>query len=172
MREYKTDSQISLCMDRVGEDEYNEVRAVRALFQVVKRGGEENICGNVDASFTPTGKARLSDFTAREKGRVASYEQISSALALYRTISLFECGLSASRCDFYKLNWEVIVKHKETGLELALGEWKGGFSIRTVARSAKELPAAYVRDVERLLTLLASPTMPIGYDGTIAGSIA
>lgn len=101
-----------------------------------------------------------------------SYEQISSALALYRTISLFECGLNSSNVDFYKMNWQIVLRHKKTSIMLGLGEWKGAFQIFTPFDNMKNINRKYKIDVEELLTLLASPTMTIGYDGTVAGTVA
>lgn len=107
-----------------------------------------------------------------DKTKTQSWEQISSALALYRSISLFECGLNTDHCDFYKFNWQIILVNKETNINLALGEWKGAFQIFTPYTSMQNVNAKYKSDVEELLTLLVSPTMTIGYDGTVAGTVA
>lgn len=128
------------------------------------------LCGNLQIVYDTNGIATLTDEHNRTK--ISSYKQISSALALYRTITLFECGLNSDEVDFYKCNWRVKLTHKKTNTVLALSEWKGAFQIFTPFYDMKGVSEEYKHDVEELLTLLASPTMTIGYDGTVAGTIA
>ena len=163
-QQYVTDGKLSVCMERVGKTEYEQRDDIRARFEVFD--GDTALCGNVRAVFDTNGKATL-------KGDgIPAYEQISSALALYRCISLFETGVNNGHADFYKMNWMITVKHQDTGEYLGLGEWKGGFQIFTRAHTYSDLPKSFIEDVEQLLTFLVSPTMPIGYDGTVAGSVA
>ena len=129
------------------------------------------LCGNIRIEFE-NNVAALKDFSTRTNTATPAYFQISSALALYRTISLFECGLNPERVDFYKMNWEVILRHQTTGILLALGEWKGGFQIFTPYTKVSEINNDYKKDAEELLTLLVSPKLTIGYDGTVAGKVA
>lgn len=167
---YKTQPQYTI--DRVDDKEYKKNSEAKKPFEVFT-GEDSGLCGNVKVYFKRNKATLTSDYDFwKNNDYMSSYKQISSALALYRSISLFKCGLNASECDFYKVNWFIKLKHKETGLILGLGEWKGGFQIFTPAYSLKELPKAYIKDVERLLTQLVSPKMPIGYDGTVAGSVA
>lgn len=128
------------------------------------------LCGNVAVVFDDDNIALLTD--KHDKTRKRSYRQISSALALYRTISLFECGLNSNNMDFYKMNWQVLLKHRETNVVIGLGEWKGGFQIFTPYIKEIDLNPKYKADAEELLTLLVSPDMTIGYGGTIAGTVA
>jgi hypothetical protein len=170
---YVTDSKLKVVMERVDRD--TDTRVHLENFEVVTER-EGSTCGNVRVVFDKKGNAKLSDIDSyREdeaKGYIDSYRQISSALALYRTISYFQCGLSADDCDFYKLNWLVKLRHKKTGKLLHLGEWKGGFQIFTEAGSLKDLPKQFIKDTESFLTHLASKDFTIGYDGTVAGSVA
>ena len=135
----------------------------------------ESTNGNVTVRFIKN-NARLGDYfdidASRNPNMVPSYAQISSALALYRTISLFECGINKHMCDHWKVNWNVVLKHEETGGVLVLSEWTGGFAISTPFDGVKYLDQNYKRDAEELLTLLVSPSMTIGYDGTVAGTVA
>lgn len=161
---YITDG--SLNFDRY--DDYNLKHQIREKWQVENKANCK-LCGNLRVTFD-NNVATLTD--KYNHADIASYKQISSALALYRTISLFECGLNSENMDFYKMNWQVILTHKETYVTLGLGEWKGAFQIFTPYHDMKNINEKYKLDVEKLLTLLASPTMTIGYDGTIAGTVA
>lgn len=170
-RKYITDSQIDVCMERLDDNKLQLAQDIIERFEV-ENEADPTLCGNVRVTYLES-EAVLTDFLCEEKeGQTTSYEQISSALALYRTISLFQCGLSAGRADFYKLNWMVVLKHKETGKYLGLGEWKGGFQIFTEGQNLSKLSKTFIHDAEELLTLLASPDCPIGYDGVVAGSVA
>lgn len=89
-------------------------------------------------------KAKLISFTDLDyKNSKQAYIQISSALALYRIISLFHCGINSENCDYYKMNWYVGLKHRD-GL-LGLGEWKGGFQIFTEASEIDQLSDQFIR---------------------------
>jgi len=165
MTKYLTDSTLEF--ERHNDSELKE--KIKQKWEVIDGEYASSLCGNVNVNYVD-GKANLSEnFFA---SGTPSFMQMSSALALYRTISLFECGLNSSVVDFYKSNWQVNLKHKETYIELALGEHKGAFKIFTPFMSAKSINEKYKADVEELLTLLASPTMTINYDGTVAGTYA
>ena len=131
--------------------------------------GRYDLCGNVRVEFK-NGKANLTDDYNDENTQ--SGEQISSALALYRMVSWFECSNDSEYCDFYKMNWSIKLKHKKTGNVLGLGEWKGGFQIFTEEYNTKTLSKEFIKDAEELLTILVHENFTINYDGTIAGSIA
>ena len=148
---------------------------VKSKWTVEKTCSARMMCGNIRANFRAN-VANLTDLmhfmdTMNDETVTSSYEQISSALALYRSVSLFECGISGEE-DFYKQNWTVDLKHKKTGVCLSLGEWKGGFQIFTPYLSIEEVNPEFKTDAEELLTLLVSPTLTIGYDGTVAGCVA
>lgn len=160
---YTTDG--SLCLDRC--DDEIEKGIIRQKWTVSTETPNSMMCGNIRVTFDNF-KASLDN----DELSTSSYMQISSALALYRTISLFECGLSTSSVDFYKMNWQINLQHNETGKTLGLGEWKGGFQIFTPYTTIKDVPAQYKKDTEELLSLLVSPTLTIGYDGTVAGTVA
>ena len=178
MRNYVTDSKISAFMKRISNEMDDRLKNnIRNNWEVITSNYPEEYCGNISAYFNKkTGKCKLSgdmsDNLYKDENFVSSYDQISSALALYRTIALFECGLDSSLCDFYKLNWEVIIRHKATGEYLMLGEWKGGFNIRMKCGIVDDLPNGFKKSVESLLNYLTSEKMTINYDGTIAGSVA
>lgn len=170
-RVYKTDSQIEFFMERLGNKSETLKSKFRTIFSAVEHPAMLNTCGNVRVSFTRAGKAKLSAASSSD-GTVASYVQISSALALYRAVSVFETGLSPARHDFYKMNWSICLLHKPSGEYLVLGEWKGGFQIFTQASAVKQLPKSFVKDVEAFLTWFVSNKVSIGYDGVVAGSVA
>lgn len=161
---YITDG--SLKFDR--HDDYDLKKQVKEKWQVIDKSNC-TLCGNLRVTFDKN-IATLTDQYSFE--HIQSYRQISSALALYRTISLFECGLNPTIVDFYKMNWQIILEHKETKILLAIGEWKGAFQIFTPYNNMKNINEKYKTDVEELLTLLVSPVLTIGYDGTIAGTVA
>lgn len=161
---YITDG--SLKFDR--HDDYNLKNQIKEKWQVVNQA-DCMLCGNLRVTFD-NNIATLTDHYNFENTQ--SYKQISSALALYRTISLFECGLNPANVDFYKMNWKIVLEHKETNVVLGIGEWKGAFQIFTPYNNMKNINEKYKTDVEELLTLLVSPVLTIGYDGTIAGTVA
>jgi hypothetical protein len=150
-------------------DDYDKKEQIKQKWNVVDTSNSM-MCGNVKVIFDDNNIASLSD--NYDTKQIQSCKQISSALALYRTISLFECGLNSKKVDFYKMNWKVMLEHKETRISLNLGEWKGAFQIFTPYTELGDVNSKYKEDVEELLTLLVSPTMTIGYDGTIAGTVA
>lgn len=175
-RRFKTDKQLTVCMKRLDDGAYSLVRKYTKLFKACGFPKTGSLCGNVRVSFVD-GIAKLTDYsntkyTFNNNGAVASYEQISSPLALYRAISVFKTGVNAKRQDFYKTNWEVVLKHKKTGQYLMLGEWKGGFQIFTSGHKVDALPIEFIKDVEAFLTWFVSKEVPIGYDGVVAGSVA
>lgn len=165
MNPYKTDNSLSFGSREKCREKCNEKEHIKEKWLVTERS---NTCGNVRVSFD-NGNAILSNDGTQY---TPAYYQISSALALYRTISLFECGLNADDVDFYKMNWRVTLKHKMTGNVLCLGEWKGAFQIFTEFYEVDQLDKKFKLDAEELLTLLVSPTLTINYDGTIAGTMA
>lgn len=162
---YVTDS--NLVEDRQGDEMEERKKTVKEKWKLSTRNAMT--CGNITAYFEDS-QAELAEWATG----VRSWWQISSALALYRTISLFECGLSTSRLDFYKMNWYVQLEHKETKQILGLGEWKGAFKIFTGFSRDKDLESypLFKTDAEELLTLLVAPDLTIGYDGTVAGTVA
>lgn len=167
---YVTDSKVQVVTKRLESKHYEAAQAVIDKFEVVVKR-DIDLCGNVRVEFTNS-KAKLVDMGTLKDSKTPDYKQISSALALYRTVALFKCGLNAEDVDFYKMNWSIRLKCKDTGKCLGLGEWKGGFQIFTEAGALKQLPKQFVKNAEALLTLLASNKCPIGYDGVVAGSVA
>lgn len=167
---YKTNEAISELHDRLEDKDYKKAKAIIGKF-TVSNDDSPGLCGNIRVSFSKkNNKAKLSEQGAFGKeDQIPDYQQISSALALYRLIALYKCDVLAKRCDFYKMNWMIILRHPETNQYLGLGEWKGGFQIFTTGAA---LDKKFVKDTEALLTLLASTKCPIGYDGVIAGNVA
>lgn len=140
---------------------------------------EWTVCPNDDASvgghrrcyYTKKGKVTLTNDLLSENEFIQSWKYIPSALALYRAISLFECGTdNPKNVDFYKMNWSITLKHKKTGEYLVLGEWKGGFQI--FSPYEKPTNKAWEKSAIALLEVIGYKKMPIGYDGTVSGSVA
>jgi hypothetical protein len=164
---YVTDSQIEICGERLTEEDILRAQEIAKKFKVNAKS--DGTCGNVRVYFDNNKAMLSSDY---KKDGTPSYRQISSALALYRAVALFKCGLIPKRVDHYKLNWYISLTHKKTKEVLGLGEWKGGFQIFTEATDLKDLSDLFVHDCEQMLTLLVSQKCPIGYDGVVAGSVA
>lgn len=159
-------------MERLSETDYKTKEGFKKIFtQIAKVPKDVMLCGNVRVCFVDDA-AKLGGASRELPGSVSSYEQISSPLALYRAISVFECGVSSKEQDFYKTNWHVLLQHKPSGKYLMLGEWKGGFQIFTDGISVDKLPKKFIKDVEAFLTWFVSNKVPIGYDGVVAGSVA
>ncbi len=101
------------------------------------------------------------------------YRAISSALALYRLICIFPnpkfTELSGS--DGYKMPWEIMLRHKETGEYIGFGEWKGSFNVRGT-KNANEYNEKTLTDFVKLVGLILSNKSPHPYDGNVAGSVA
>lgn len=169
MTKYITDSELTELNNRTGELN-KEKDWIRKTF--LPAADEcENYCGNVRVVFKK-GVAKLTADSDREEKYVSSFLQISSALALYRAISLFRITRLDKNQDYYKCNWSITLKHEPTGTFLVLGEWKGGFNIFTNTQLTKDFPPEFVKDVERFLTAFVSVDLTIDYDGTRAGCIA
>jgi len=193
-RQYRTDRQLERSMSRINDMEAEKDR-LREVFEVVD---PEDHSGGGKSSDDPellfekgTDKAKLLPpqsydqaiamslsieayrkfLDERKNNYLQPYEQISSALALYRTVALFHCNIATG--DGYKLNWCVELRHT-TGGRVCLYEWKGGLTVALETPGPSTDPAyiQFSSDVEALLTMLASPRMTIDYDGTVAGCVA
>lgn len=164
---YVTDSKLTDCEDRTNVLD-SEIEWIRKTFSSGKVC--RNYCGNIQVAFKKDQTATLC--LDRTQDEIASYYQISSALALYRAISLFHLKALDEGADFYKCNWSVTLEHIPTGTLLILGEWKGGFNISTTAYKLNELPKEFIKDTERFLTAFVSVDLTIDYDGTRAGGTA
>ena len=165
---YITDSKLNIIQERQSEEDALKQSRIMKKWKVAKVKDSGNLCGNIRASF----KDGIATIGKYDESATQSYKQISSALALYRAVSLFKCGCEEKAQDYYKCNWSVTIQHKLTGKLLMLGEWKGGFQIFTEASKKQELPKEFIRDVEEFLTFFVSNRVAIGYDGVIAGSVA
>ncbi len=165
---YITDSKLNIIQERQSEEDALKQSKILKKWKVTKAKGNEYLCGNIRASF----KDGIATIGECDESATRSNKQISSALALYRAVSLFKCGCEEKTQDYYKCNWSVTIKHKLTGKLLMLGEWKGGFQIFTEASGKQELPREFIKDVEEFLTFFVSNRVAIGYDGVIAGSVA
>ncbi len=95
--------------------------------------------------------------------------QMSSQLALYRTVMLFGTK-SLIDGDRGKRTWELVLRHRATDELVQLGDRKGAFT--PMVMDNRSPPAEFMRDVEDLLSLMANPRMPGNYDGTVAGTVA
>lgn len=115
-KEYKT--QPKLCSNRLTKKQRSKVSEIISKFKVTDEDG--NTCGNVVVNFK-NNKARICERTV-DDSQTRSWEQIPSALALYRTIALFKCGVDGKKVAHYKHNWYVSLVHEETGEILGLGE--------------------------------------------------
>ena len=170
---YKVHDRVGYCGERCSEADYEKQKEALSKFTVLKRyPAKTNWCGNIRAIFY-NGEARLEDAGCSPNSiGVSSQKEISSALALYRLLSALQAPPLTKHADFYKINWEYILRHKKTRRLLIFGEWKGGFQIFTEFYNVSDIPPKYGEDVEKLLTLLVSRNWPIGYDGTVAGEVA
>lgn len=165
--EYITDSKLTELDDRTHnlDEEKEWIRKTFLTGKVCKK-----YCGNVQVGFNKKGRARLCE--DRNEHEIASYAQISSALALYRAVSLFHLESLDQGADYYKVNWSITLEHAPTGTFLILGEWKGAFGIFTPATRIEQLPKEFITDVERFLTAFVSVDLTIDYDGTRSGGVA
>ena len=174
-------------LDKTNSDDHDTQNGMDGTTKNTVAGGIE--CHNTDADANNTAEAsntaEAADSEEKKETKAVvqrrpyvggvytdGTQQISSALALYRTISMFQCGLNVSHADFYKQNWMIVLQHRATGKQFGLGEWKGGFQIFTDAYKISDLPPIVVVDFCNLLSCLVRPDFPIGYDGTVAGSVA
>ena len=171
-----------IVQDRVEEDvwEAKELaigkwEAGRGL-QTSSYGGR-NLAWQISTqSFVWTSEYRLCNGWGHSHFRPTA-EMMSSALLLYRLLSLFPEQLNVmDHIDGYKCVWNVCLKHKKSQLELAFGERKGAAHIwpSTVPLEGKARAPCkdFLDDVQELVNILFSPTCPHTYDGTVAGSVA
>ncbi len=172
---YITDSKLNTIQDRLTPTHYSKANKIKSKFERYTK--ETRCCGNVRVYFTTkTWKAKLSESGGslhKDPNYSSDYEQISSAMLLYRSISLFETSPDSHKeQDFYKTNWSLTLRHRTSKQILQLGEWKGGFQIFTEKYNVKALNKTFIKDAEDLLSLLVSLKCPIGYDGVVAGTVA
>jgi len=139
-------------------------------------------CGNVaydlcisrktkKAKFIPDRRENFGYFNDPTYTRVS--KSISSALALYRLICLFDNPVvETPGGEGYKCPWGMAFKHKDTGEYISFGEWKGAFTVFFRHRSSEEVPQKLKDDFLKLFNLLLSDRSPHPYDNVTAGSVA
>lgn len=112
-------------------------------------------------------------YAKQEETSTGIYMAISSALAMYRLICLFNNPIVETEgAAGYKVPWSMSFKHKKTGLIIMFSEWKGGFGVWTKFGSPKEVPELYKKDMIEIINLILSDKSPHPYDGCTAGSVA
>lgn len=160
---------------KAGEQINNQFEPVTAE-EANKNGG---LNGNVGSSLLVSRKTLKvtvgADFGTRdnEETHAGLYQTISSALALYRIICMFqEPKIQMQGAGGYKCPWFAYFKHKKTGVYIALGEWKGAFGLWTPFMGTKEFNGEIKKDVVKLLELLISDRAPHPYDNITAGTVA
>jgi len=93
---------------------------------------------------------------------------ISSALMMYRVISLFEEEATQSIRAHAAGVWRVCLEHNSSGCLLQLEDINGWFMVRI----SKKFTAKAGADAIQLLNCMTFKNFVIGYDGTVAGSVA
>lgn len=166
----KVDATLSRVMDRNGSVNMEEdKKELRKLFKPLKRTPKDlNLNGNFRVYFPQDGGAPFIDNTEPNEDAIPLSEMISSHLLLYRTIATFNCGIHTQSCDYYKVNWAVLLKHK-SGAVIGIAEWKGTPILWT---ESGKVTGDLLLDIRYLFKILCDPSLTIDYDGTIAGSQA
>jgi hypothetical protein len=106
-----------------------------------------------------------------DDNHISFAKTISSALLLYRLICLAFYP-APFRDEPYKVLWSVGLKHKETGYEICLEDYKAGCHLGSVFSEKEQIPTVLQRDLLELLDFLVSNQIVHPYDLTIAGSVA
>jgi hypothetical protein len=96
---------------------------------------------------------------------------ISSALLLDRLICLAFYP-NPFREEPYKVLWSVGLKHKATGYEICLEDYKAGCHLGSVFSEKDDIPPILQKDLLELLDFLVSNQIVHPYDLTVAGSVA
>jgi hypothetical protein len=96
---------------------------------------------------------------------------MSSALLLYRLICLAFYPAPFTE-EAYKVLWSVGLKHKETGHEICLEDYKAGCHLGSRFSEKEQIPPVLQKDLLELLDFLVSNQIVHPYDLTVAGSVA
>ena len=99
------------------------------------------------------------------------YEVISSAFLLYRLICIGFYPQPFDK-DGYKTLWTVGLKHRETGHNVSLSDYKAGSNLASFVSEKTDMPPVFERDLLELLDFLVSNQLVHPYDLTVAGSVA
>lgn len=144
------------------------------------------VCGNLSNELSVNIKTHKVSMISRPnsfKDRAASirhekkyahfYESISAALLLYRVVCLFpnpKIALYGSKG--YKYPWFAYMRHKQSGMVIGLGEWKGAASVHSSLHDISDARGKFKEDLELLLNLILSDRSPHPYDKLTAGGVA
>jgi hypothetical protein len=177
-RGYWTDQQVKCIAKRVGDDEYKKRDSIKEKWEVVDGDLADGTCADITVYFDD-GQAMLTDrlnlnmteYVEFNETHVSLYRQISAALMAYRLMLMFN-SIELEKIDDYKQVWELTLQHKITGNIANFYDYKGGCSMGLKQTEVANLDADFKADLEELLTELVSLTIPLNYDGTVAGSVA
>lgn len=107
--------------------------------------------------------------TAYENSFSAS---VSAPYVLARLCALFKgLHIDVGGQDYYKITWQVILTHKETGHVITFYDYKGGISYGSDIYGPKT-PKTFLKDVKNLLEVLKNDRCPHPYAGCVVGEIA
>lgn len=166
--------------------DYKTQQHINSVFETVDTIPDTGTSGNLGMDLHVDIKTKKVVFKERPNmfSKEGGYEKfmkkyaylsraIPSALALYRLICIFPnpkfTELTGS--EGYKMPWEIMLRHKETGEFVGFGEWKGAFNVRGT-KSTNEYDKRTLKDFIKLVNLILSEKSPHPYDGTVAGSVA
>lgn len=142
---------------------------VNKLFVPALNGATLNgTCGNIQEQIEP----RLEDVKADIEAYDKRLSGQGAPIVLSRLIALFE-GLQIETCgqSAYKITWNVILVHPETGHLVTFYDYKGGISYGSDI-FGKETPKSFIRDLKKLIEVLKDSRCPHPYDGCVVGEAA
>lgn len=166
--------------------DYETQEYINSVFETVSEIPDSGTSGNLGSDIHVNKKKKKAficekpslfsdkdNYEKFEAENASLYQAISSALALYRLICIFPHPkfVELSGGDGYKMPWEIMLRHKETGEYVGFGEWKGGFNVRGT-KNALQYKEKTLDDFMKLLNLILSNKAPHPYDRTVAGSVA
>lgn len=96
----------------------------------------------------------------------------SAPLALSKLCALFQgLKIDVGGQDYYKITWQTVLKHKETGHAVTFYDYKGGISYGSDVYG-KQAPVEFIDDLKDLIEVLKNPRCPHPYDGCVVGEEA
>lgn len=131
------------------------------------------------SAFTAAKGADCVGTCANIKSQVESFDyedslcsKVSAPYVLSRLIAMFP-GLEIEVLgqDGYKVTWQTILVHKETGHIVTWYDYKSGISYGSDVYGDRA-PKSFIRDLKKLVKALADERFPHPYDGCVIGEIA
>lgn len=150
----------------------NDVKLLNAfkVFETTTQSVEET-CGNIKECYEYYNMTTHSYDTKYGKEQQNSFYHLVSAPMLLSRLIAAGFTPTVYGQDGYKVTWEFVLKHKDTGHIVTFYDFKGGPSFGSDVYG-DNVPESFKKDLLRILKALINPRFPHPYDGCVVGEIA